>query len=125
MLRLFRIRGWCLATAFCLLAGSAGAPVEALLHSDEGHRDACVAAIEAPHDASAHRIRSGTAVPSESAPAHCAVCHWARVCRTGPGTQALVVGLDPAGRLAPFRDVRFGPAPALVHLASRAPPFSA
>jgi hypothetical protein len=77
MLRHFRVRWWCFATSLALALGTAGAPFQPLLHGDDDHDVACALLVEAPHDASAHRVQNAGA-SDETPDVHCLACHWAR-----------------------------------------------
>ena len=77
MLRLFRVRLWCVATALAIALGTAGAPLQMLLHGGDAHDLGCALLVEPPHDASAHRLQSAAA-PDATRDVHCVACHWAR-----------------------------------------------
>jgi hypothetical protein len=125
MLRVFRVRAWCLATALVLALGTATASFEALLHVDGAHDDACAPTVAGPHDESAHRIRSASAADHDGQATHCLACHWARSFRLFTASLPAAPKVDERGtpRLAshPAPIV----APTLANLAPRSPPASA
>ena len=82
MLRLFRVRAWCLATALFLATGTAGASFELLLHSDAAHHaDPCAAPVLVAHDAAAHRVTVPPDDRADEPGTHCLTCHLARALR--------------------------------------------
>jgi len=121
MLRLFRARVWCLATALALTLGTTTASFEALLHVDGAHDDACAATFAGPHDASAHRIRAASP-DHDGAATHCLACHWARSFRFFTASVPAPPNVDEPG--TPRLASNFAPtvAPALANLAPRSPP---
>jgi len=122
MLRFFRVRALCLATAVFLVVGTAGGSLELVLHGDAAHHgDPCVR-IVVQHDESAHRFTASTGDRSPDTATHCVACHLARTPRLGTVAAAFAPRLDEPQLL---RAVTFtGPtlAPALAHRHPRSPP---
>ena len=123
MLRLFRVRVWCLATAVFLVLGTAGSSLDLLLHGDAAHHDdPCAALLIVAHDSAAHRVTNAAEEPAGESGTHCVVCHVARAVRLGVEQNSL------AGRIDDGRAVRVPPsvdlalAPALANLQLRSPP---
>jgi hypothetical protein len=121
MLRFFRARAWCLVTCVCLAAGTASASLDAVLHLDAAHADACTPTAVGPHDASAHRITSPSDDDRDAA-GHCLACHWARSFRVFTACTPAAAHL--AVRSTFRRTAGLEPivAPVLAHLAPRSPP---
>jgi hypothetical protein len=125
MLRVFRIRAWCLVTALCLTVGTASASLEVLLHGDRAHDDACAPVMAGPHDASAHHFQDSSSDDRDPNGTHCLACHWARSFRIFTASTPAAPNLQQDG--APCVAVHAAPlvAPVLAHLAPRSPPASA
>ena len=120
MLRLFRVRAWCFATALFLATGTVSASLEGLLHADADHDIACAPASDAAHDATAHRVRS--AGDADASAAHCLACHWARSFRTHGGSAQPPIRLASTDGHFTVHVVLLLPAPSLAHRSPRAPP---
>jgi hypothetical protein len=118
MLRVFRLRAWCLATVLCVAASTLGTSLEVLLHADSAHADACVAPVQA-HDASTHRF---TAPDDSGSDSHCLACHSARSLRLHVEPAALAARSDDMRLLSTAPVDGFVPAPARSLLPSRSPP---
>jgi hypothetical protein len=122
MLRLFRVRAWCLATAVFLVLGTGGSSLEFLLHGDAAHHDDPCAPVIVVHDADAHRVTNAGEDRAADAGTHCVVCHLARALRLDAAQNSL------GGRIDDRRLVRVPPAvdlalaPALANLQLRSPP---
>ena len=121
MLRLLRVRAWCLATALSLAAGTAGASFEALLHGGDVHDPCCPPVVR--HDETAHRYRAADAPVQAPDGHHCLACHWARWFRLDGVATAVAARLDDAGAHAPLQTIgRILPA-APTGLPARSPPL--
>lgn len=126
MLRLFRVRSWCLATAAFLVLGTAGASLDLLLHGDAAHHgDPCSAPVIVPHDAAAHRVVNAVEEHSEDAATHCVVCHFARALRLGAEENSLGGRIDDGLTVRVPPSVGLALAPALANLQLRSPPHVA
>jgi hypothetical protein len=120
MLALFRVRGWCLATALSLAVGTAGASFEALLHEADVHDPCCTPAVE--HDEAAHRYRpAGDAGPGTTGH-HCPACHWTRSFRLDRSTSAASAPPDDFALHVPAATIGRTLAPALAGVPARSPP---
>ncbi len=123
MLRLFRVRAWCLATAVFLATGTAGTSLDLLLHGDAAHHgDPCAAPVVVIHDAAAHSFTNPQADREDSSGAHCVVCHLARAIRLGVEPASLTARADRGSKLRVPASVGLALAPALANLKLRSPP---
>jgi hypothetical protein len=123
MLRLFRVRACCLATAVFLVLGTAGSSFDLLLHRDVAHHsDPCATPVPVPHDAAAHRITDGVAQRTDETGTHCLACHFARALRLGAEHPSLAARLDDGRALCVPPTIGHALAPALANLQLRSPP---
>ncbi len=120
MLRLFRVRLWCLVTALFLGAGTSTATISELLHAGTPHDADCASPLDIAHDASSHRVRSTT--DAAGGVGHCFACHWARSFRIGTDPVSVTVRLDDAGDHALISSIGAVLAPPLLQLPARSPP---
>lgn len=120
MLRLFRVRACCLATAVLLAVGTTTAAFEELLHAGEAHDAACAPALLADHDASSHRVQ--TPDDTNDGAGHCVACHLARAPRLGTQSASLVGHVDNAAIPRPAPTIGSARAAALAGLPPRSPP---
>ena len=125
MLRLFRVRAWCLATALFLAMGTAGTSLELLLHADTAHHvDPCADAILA-HQESAHRIAAPDDDAGQGGPAHCVACHLARAFRLRSEGASLAARPDTGRAVRVPPSIGIALSPALSNLPPRSPPHAA
>jgi hypothetical protein len=123
MLRLFRVRAGCLATALFLATGTAGTSLDLLLHDDAAHHgDPCAPPVLVSHDAASHRITTTTDNRDADADAHCVVCHLARAVRLRADGASLTVRTDDGCRLRVPPSIGVAFAPDLANLQLRSPP---
>jgi hypothetical protein len=126
MLRLFRVRAWCLATAVFLVLGTAGSSLDLLLHGDAAHHgDPCAAPVVVAHDAAAHRVTNAVEEPAGDAGTHCVVCHLARALRLGAAGNSLGARIDDGRAVRVPSAIGVALAPALSNLQLRSPPHVA
>lgn len=123
MLRLFRVRAWCLATAVFLATGTAGASLDLLLHGDAAHHgDPCAPPGIVVHDADAHSFTNPHTDRETDPGAHCVVCHLARAIRLGAESASLTARADSGSALGLPPSIGLALAPALANLQLRSPP---
>ena len=123
MLRFFRVRAWCLATAVFLATGTAGASLDLLLHGEAAHHgDPCASPVIVAHDAAAHSVTNPQDDRDDDRGTHCVVCHLARALRLGAATESLTARADDGSRLAVPASIELVLAPALANLQLRSPP---
>jgi hypothetical protein len=123
MLRLFRVRAWCLATAMFLTLGTAGASLDLLLHGDAAHHsDPCATPVIAAHDVSAHRITTPADDLTDEAGAHCVACHLARTPRLRTESASFVSRGDDGRTFRVPTSIGVARGPALESLQPRSPP---
>ena len=119
MLRLFRMRAWCLVAALLPVVGTTTAAFDELLHAGASHDVACVSG-SAPHDASSHRFKApgGEAAADD----HCVGCHLARAPRVGAQAATHAAHVAEASTPRPIAAIGSARAAALDSLPPRAPP---
>ena len=123
MLRLFRVRAWCLATAVFLVFGTAGSSLDLLLHGNAAHHDdPCATVVIVVHDEGAHRVTDGVDTRTDDAGTHCFVCHFARALRLGVQQNALAGRADNGRAVRVPTSIGLALAPALANLQLRSPP---
>jgi cytochrome c553 len=123
VLRFFRVRAWCLATALFLAVGTAGSSLDFLLHGDAAHHaDPCVAPVTVAHDESAHRITAEPGERADDAATHCVACHLARALRLRSDPPSLAERPDDARTLRVPPSIGVALAPPLANLQPRSPP---
>jgi hypothetical protein len=124
MLRLFRVRAWCLATALFLVTGTAGASLDLLLHGDASHHgDPCGPPVIVAHDAAAHSFTNPQTDREDGNGTHCVVCHLARAVRLGGEPTSLATRADDGSKLRVPSSIGIVRAPDLANLQLRSPPF--
>ncbi|MGH9349520.1 MAG: hypothetical protein ACRD26_19900 [Vicinamibacterales bacterium] len=120
MLRLFRVRSWCLVTAVVLAVGTTTAAFDELLHAGASHDAPCVAPLDVAHDASSHRFQAPSS--DASGKGHCVACHLARSPRIGAQPASVVCLAVEARAPRPIMTIGAARAAALANLPSRSPP---
>lgn len=121
MLRLFRVRAWCLITAVLLAVGTTTAAFDEFLHAGTPSHDAgCAPLLEIPHDASNHRV--GAEPEDVHATGHCVACHWARSPRLGAQSLTIATAADEALADQPIRTIGAVRPAAISGLPARSPP---
>jgi hypothetical protein len=126
MLRIFRVRAWCLATALSIATGTAGTSLDLLLHDDTAHHaDPCIGAPPAVHHAASHVITARDADPADEANAHCVACHLARATRLRAETDTFAARPEDASKLRGPTSIGVALAPPLANLQPRSPPRAA
>jgi hypothetical protein len=126
MLRLFRVRAWCLATALFLMFGTAGTSLDLLLHGDTAHPgDPCAPPVVVAHDADAHRFTNAPEDRAEDTGTHCVVCHLARALRLRAEPASLGNRADDGRALLLSPSIGVALAPAVANLQLRSPPHVA
>jgi hypothetical protein len=123
MLRLFRVRAWCLATALFLVTGTAGTSLDLLLHGDASHHgDPCASPVIVAHDAAAHSFTNPQGDRADGPGNHCVVCHLARAVRLGGASTSLAARTDDRRNFRVPTSIGIALAPALANLQLRSPP---
>jgi hypothetical protein len=126
MLRLFRVRASCLATALFLVFGTAGSSLDLLLHGAAAHHtDPCAAPVAVAHDAAAHRITNAAADPEDDVGSHCVACHFARAVRLRAEGASLAARADDGRTLRVPCSIGVALAPSVANLQPRSPPHVA
>lgn len=126
MLRFFRVRAWCLATALFLATGTAGTSLDLLLHGDASHHgDPCGTPVIVAHDAAAHSFTNPQTDPEDGTGSHCVVCHLARALRLGGEPASLATRVDDGSRFRVPSSIGIALTPALANLQLRSPPLVA
>jgi hypothetical protein len=120
MLRLFRTRAWCVVTALVLAAGTTTTALDGLLHTRAPHDAACVTTVEAPHDATSHRVAAVDAQGAHTG--HCVACHLARTPRLNQHATSVAVLTDEAAGPRPTPSIGSIRASELARLPARSPP---
>lgn len=125
MLRLFRVRAWCLATALFLAMGTAGTSLDVLLHGGAAHHnDPCAAETIAAHDEAAHRIAGPPNQDADGAGSHCVACHLARALRLRTEPASLSTLPDDGRTLGVPSSIGIALAPVLANAQPRSPPVA-
>lgn len=120
MLRRFRARACCLATALVLAMGTTAAVFQELLHAGASHDAACAPALDVAHNPASHQI--GPAAAEASADAHCVACHFARSSRAGSQSISVAAHVHEQAAVRPIAAIGSARAAALDSLPPRAPP---
>jgi hypothetical protein len=114
---------WQRATARVLCVALLIASITSVTHARTDCDGDCAAALVVGHDASAHSIRSDTALPDEP-PIHCLACHWARSFRPSATAGYLDAPAQDAGLRCLVEAAPVAAVSTIAQPPLRSPPFS-